>query len=199
MLKIFFSLPFTPTLSTPFVLRCFFSSLRIFETIFFRPPLDFFIALSSIDALKGWMHLNAKSSNSDLISCIPILNARGPYNSIVSFDFLICLDLGRCSIVLILCKRSQILTSTTRTSLDIASIIFCKLFASISVLLFMSNFPSLLTPSTISATSSPNNSFKLFLLTSQSSNTSCIKAEQIESESILRSNKILATSRGWFI
>ena len=192
----FFSRPLTETSSISLDLRCFFNSFLIFATIFFLPPLDFFIALSSIVARNGWIQRNARSSNSERISCMPILRANGPYNSIVSLDFLICFDLGRCSIVRMLWSRSHIFTRTTLTSLEIANIIFWRLLASRSIRAVMSNFPNLLTPSTISATSSPNNSLKLPLLTSQSSKTSCIKAAQIVSGSILNSSKIEATSTG---
>ena len=199
MLYIFFSLPLTPTSFIPLDLRWRFNSFLIFETILFLPPLDLLIALSSIVALKGCKHLNARSSNSALISCMPILNASGPYSSIVSFDFIICLDLGRCSIVLILWRRSHILTKITLASFDIANIIFWRLFASLSNLLVISSFPNLLTPSTISATSFPNNWIKFFLLISQSSKTSCMSAAHIESGSILKSKRILATAVGWVI
>ena len=195
----FFSLPFTPTCSIPFDLSLRFSSFLIFETILFLPPLDLLIALSSMEALNGWIHLNARSSNSDLISCIPILNAKGPYNSIVSLDFLICFDLGKCSIVRMLWRRSQIFTRITLTSFDIANIIFWRLFASLSELLDISSLPNLLTPSTMFATSLPNKSTKFFLVTSQSSKTSCIRAAHIESGSILKSSNIVATARGWVI
>ena len=199
MLYIFFSLPLTPTFSTPFDFNLRLSSFLILEIIFFLPPLDLFIALSSIEARSGWIHLNAKSSNSDLISCMPILRANGPYSSIVSLDFLICFALGKWSIVLILWSRSQIFNKITLTSFDIANIIFCKLLASLSVLLAISIFPNLLTPSTISATSFPNRSIRFFLLTSVSSRTSCINAAQIESGSILKSRSMFATAVGWVI
>ena len=147
-------------------------------------------------ALNGCIQRKARSSSSALISCIPILRDNGPYNPIVSFDFFICLDLGRCSIVLMLWRRSHIFTNTTRTSFDIASIIFCKLLASRSIPGVISSFPNLLTPSTISATSFPNNLARFLLLTSQSSSTSCNRAEQIVSGSIRRSSNIWATSIG---
>ena len=68
-----------------------------------------------------------------------------------------------------------------------------------SVLLVISNLLNLLTPSTISETSFPNNVSKLFFVTSQSSRTSCIKAAQIESGSIFNPKRMFATSKGWVI
>ncbi len=130
------------------------------------------------------MHLKALSSSSFLISIIPTLKANGAYISNVSCDFIICLCLGIKSIVLMLCTLSHNLTNITLTSLAMAKAIFWKLFALVSALFCIFIFPSLLTPSTMFATSDPKFFSRTVFGTSQSSMTSCIKAAQIESGSI---------------
>ena len=117
----------------------------------------------------------------------------------VSLDFWICFDLGKCSMVLMLWSLSHIFTNITLTSFEIANIIFWRLLASLSDEVFISKALSLLTPSTISATSFPNNFARSFFLTSQSSRISCINAAHIESGSILSSKRMLATFTGCVI
>ena len=164
-----------------------------------KKSMDFFIADLSISALRGCKQSNAKSSSSARTFCIPIRSAIGPYISRVSFATLICLFLGRKSIVRMLCNLSASLTTITRTSFAMARAIFWKLFISLSALDWKSSFPILLTPSTISDTSLPK-ILSIFLFSIlQSSRTSCIRPAQIESTSIFISTNILATSNGWLI
>ena len=123
--------------------------------------------------LFGHMVLKHNSSNSTRRPCIPSRNAIGAYISKVSRAMRLRFSSLIASRVRILCKRSASLIMITRTSLTIASIILRKFSACASSLDSNSRWVNLLTPSTNSATSSPNSLLRCSFAVSVSSITSC--------------------------
>ncbi len=101
--------------------------------------------------------------------------------------------------VRMLCSRSASLIRITRTSFDIARSILRKFSACSSSC--ESNFilSSLDTPSTRSATTTPNNSSISSFVTAVSSTTSWRRAAAKAGESRCQSASILETATGWDI
>ena len=98
--------------------------------------------------------------------------------------------------VRMLCRRSAILTSTTRTSRAIASTIFCMFEACASAWL-LNMADSLETPSTSSATGLPKRFPKVAFATAVSSITSCRRAAISVSWSMRICARMAATAKGW--
>ena len=115
----------------------------------------------------------------------------------VSREIRFCLSGLRCLSVRILCKRSANLTKITRMSLDIAISILRWFSANCSSCDLYSTLPNLVTPSTISAISSPNNSCKSPWVKLVSSTTSCKKPQETVTASSFNLAKIPATWVGW--
>ena len=99
--------------------------------------------------------------------------------------------------VRMLCVRSASLTMMTRMSRTIARIILRKLSACASLRLLNWTWSSLVTPSTISATSLPNFCSTSAIEEGVSSTTSCRIAAAIVAPSRCRSARMSATAIGW--
>lgn len=98
--------------------------------------------------------------------------------------------------VRMLCRRSASFTMMTRRSLTIARTILRTFCAWASARDLQSSWVSLLTPSTSSATSSPNSWRSCSLVTGVSSMTSCSSAAMMPLASMHISARIRATASG---
>ena len=128
---------------------------------------------------------------------MPKRKAMGAYTSNVSRDVEMRLaNFGTPLKVFMLCKRSDNLTTITRTSLVIARINLRKLSANNSSLLLNCNFSNLDKPSTIVAMVLPNTVAISALVMSVSSKTSCIKPAQRVSKSIPHFANSMVTEMG---
>ena len=130
---------------------------------------------------------------------MPRRSARGAYTSMVSRALNRRRSSRRAASVRMLCRRSASLTMITRMSLDMARNILRSVSACFSSMLSTSMLVSLVTPSTSSATVSPNRPDTSASEVSVSSTVSCSSAAHTTSQSILRAAKMMATSTGWLM
>ena len=119
--------------------------------------------------------------------------------SMVSMDLEICFSGVWYSMVRVLWSRSAILMRITRMSLLMAMNILRRFSICCSSRVEYSTRVSLVTPSTRSATVSPNSSAISSWLESVSSMQSCSRAPRMESVSRPISATISATASGWMI
>ena len=103
---------------------------------------------------------------------------------------------GSDAIVRMLCRRSASLISRTRTSLAIATSILRIVAACCASLESNSSRSSLVTPSTIAPTSSPNSATRSSSVSAVSSTASCSSAPASVTSSRPRSARIIATPSG---
>ena len=108
-----------------------------------------------------------------------------------------CFDVVWCCNVLILCSLSASLIRITLISFDMERTIFLKFSACLSSLVLKTILPMFVTPSTNSATVSPNCLPISSRFTDESSTVSCSMPAIIEGTSSLSRVRISATSIGW--
>ena len=131
----------------------------------------------------GSRYCSDRSSSSHFARCMPRRCAMGAYISIVSSDFVRCFSGVWYAIVRILCSRSAILMRMTRISFAIAMSILRRFSICSSSLLVYCTRVSFVTPSTMSATGSPNWRAMSAWVRFVSSITSCSSAATMESSS----------------
>ncbi len=117
--------------------------------------------------------------------------------SSVSWAVRSCFQAGMAATVRMLCSRSDSLMISTRRSLAMATSILRTVAACWAS--FESNLrrSSLVTPSTMAATSGPNRSVRSARVTPVSSTASCSRAAEMVTSSSPSSATILATATGW--
>ena len=107
-----------------------------------------------------------------------------------------CFHVGMAAMVRMLCRRSASLMSRTRRSFAIATSILRMVAACCSSLESKRIRSSFVTPSTIAATSGPNEEVIISTVIEVSSTESCRRAAAMETSSSPSSATIMATARG---
>ena len=153
--------------------------------------------LRSTEWRIGCSALKPRSCSSDLIRFMPRRWAMGAYTSSVSRAMRSRAAVDCAPSVRMLCRRSASLIRMTRRSRAIASIILRKLSAAASWRLLNCSLSSLVTPSTSSATCSPNSSASSARVSGVSSMVSCRIAATRVSRSTFCSASTTATATGW--
>ena len=117
--------------------------------------------------------------------------------SSVSWALRFCFHSGMAAIVCMLCRRSASLMSRTRGSLAMATSILRMVAACCACRESKRTRSSLVTPSTMAATSGPNSASISVRPKPVSSTASCNRAAEMVTSSRPRPARMVATASGW--